>query len=101
MQRRRCYDGKRWQATAETKILKGLMQPMADVKELWGTVAIAMIVNGSDYYFNGSDYYCDSDDYGDVGERYSDYYDDYTGTVAIMMMIMMVMGNGSDYDGYD
>ena len=49
----------------------------------------------------GSDYYCDSDDYGDVGERYSDYYDDYTGTVAIMMMIMMVMGNGSDYDGYD
>ena len=45
----------------------------------------------------GSDYYGDSDDYGDVGERYSDYYDDYTGTVAIMMMIMMVMGNGSDY----
>ena len=32
-------------------ILKGLMQPMADVKELWGTVAIAMIVNGSDYYY--------------------------------------------------
>ena len=35
---------------AETKMLKGLMQPMTDVKELWGTVAIAMIMNGSDGY---------------------------------------------------
>ena len=40
---------------AETKILKGLMQPMADVKELWGTAAIAMIVNGSDYYYDDDD----------------------------------------------
>ena len=46
----------------ETKVLKGLMQPMTDVKELWGTVAIAMIMSGSGYYY-------DSDDYGDDGER--------------------------------
>ena len=39
----------------ETKILKGLMQPMADVKELWGTVAIAMIMNGSDDYYDDDD----------------------------------------------
>ena len=40
---------------AETKILKGLMQPMADVKELWGTVPTAMIMNGSDYYYDDDD----------------------------------------------
>ena len=33
----------------ETKMLKGMMQSMTDVKELWGTVAIAMVMNGSGY----------------------------------------------------
>ena len=33
----------------ETKMLKGMMQPMTDVKELWGTVAIAMVMNGNGY----------------------------------------------------
>ena len=39
----------------ETMMLKGLMQPMTDVKELWGTVAIIMMImmmmgNGSLLY---------------------------------------------------
>ena len=38
-----------------TTMLKGLMQPMTDVNELWGTVAIAMIMNGSDYYYDDDD----------------------------------------------
>ena len=36
-------------------MLKGLMQPMTDVKELGGTVAIAMIVNRTDYYYDDDD----------------------------------------------
>ena len=39
----------------ETKMLKGLMQPMTDVKELWGTVAVVTIMNGSDYYYDDDD----------------------------------------------
>ena len=39
----------------ETKMLKGLMQPMTDVKELGGTVAETMIMNGIDYYYDDDD----------------------------------------------
>ena len=47
------------------------MQPMTDVKELWGTVAIAMIMKGASIQImmrtmvESSDYYDDSDDNGD------------------------------------
>ena len=63
---------------AETKILKGLMQPMTDVNELWGTVATAMIMNGIDYCY-------DDDDGGGVS------------TIIMILMIMVMMGNSSDY----
>ena len=61
------------QPMTETMMLTGLMQPMTDVKELWGTVAIAMIMKGASIQImmrtmgKSSDYYDDSDDNGDDG----------------------------------
>ena len=60
------------QPMTETMMLTGLMQPMTDVKELWGTIAIAMIMKGASIKImmramgKSSDYYDDSDDNGDV-----------------------------------
>ena len=54
-------------------MLTGLMQPMTDVSELWGTIAIAMIMKGASIKImmramgKSSDYYDDSDDNGDDG----------------------------------
>ena len=56
-------------------MLKGLMQPMTDVKELCGTVAIAMIMNedagGDDNYDDDEDEDAAGDDKDDddVGEN--------------------------------
>ena len=57
-------------------MLKGLMQPMTDVKELWGTVAIVMIMNGSDYYYD--------DDDGELRAT----------VIMMILMIMVMLGNG-------
>ena len=57
-------------------MLKGLMQPMTDVKELWGMVAIAMIMNGSDYYYD--------DDDGELRAA----------VIMMILMIMVMLGNG-------
>ena len=83
-------------------MLKGLMQPMADVKELWGTVAIAMYMKGvsiklmmrtmgksSDYDDDGG---ADAADGGD---------DDAEGADAADDGCEGAMGNGSNCYDYE
>ena len=49
---------------------------MTEVKGLWGTVAIAMIMNGSDYYYD--------DDDGELRAA----------VIMMILMIMVMLGNG-------
>jgi len=69
------------QPMTETMVLKRLMQPMTDVSELWGSVAIAMYMKGASIQnmmrtMESNDYYDDSDDNGDGGADAADDGDD-------------------------
>ena len=89
-------------------MLTGLMQPMTDANELWGTVAIAMIMKDVPIIsmrtiWKSSDYYDDSDDNGDDGgaDAADDGDDDAEGADAAGDGCEGAMGNGSicyDYE---
>ena len=97
------------QPMTETMMLTGLMQPMTDVKELWGTIAIAMIMKGASIKImmrtmgKSSDYYDDSDDNGDDGgaDAADDGDDDAEGADAADDGCEGAMGNGSNCYDYE
>ena len=85
------------------------MQPMTDVKELWGTIAIAMIMKGASIKImmramgKSSDYYDDSDDNGDDGgaDAADDGDEDAEGADAADDGCEGAMGNGSNCYDYE
>ena len=87
----------------------GLMQPMTDVKELWGTVAIAMYMKGASIQImmrtmvESSDYYDDSDVNGDGGgaDAADDGDDDADGADAADDGCEGAMGNDSNCYDYE
>ena len=97
------------QPMTETMMLKGLMQPMTDVKELWGTVAIAMIMKGVSIKImmrtmrKSINYYNGSDDNGDGGgaDAADDGDDDADGADAADDGCEGAMGNDSNCYDYE
>ena len=89
--------------------MKGLMQQMTDVKELWGTVAIAMIMKCVSIQIvmramgKIIDYYDDSDDNGDGGgaDAADDGDDDADGADAADDGCEGAMGNDSNCYDYE
>ena len=89
-------------------MLKGLMQPMTDVNELWGTVAIAMVITCVSIQImmramgKSSDYYDDSDDNGDgAADAADDGDDDADGADAADDGCEGAMGNDSNCYDYE